>query len=52
VFPSYTFNPVDWRDIAYGGTADGMWDMSTVPPGTVGVHHWDHRRTGRGNVVA
>jgi mannosyltransferase OCH1-like enzyme len=52
VFPSHSFNPVYWADIPLGGNADGMWREGNLPGGTVGVHHWDHRRTGRGNVVA
>ncbi len=34
-----------------GRTADGLWDMDTLPPEVVAIHHWDHRRTGRTNEV-
>lgn len=45
------FCPVDINAVARGQTADGLWTMDTLPPDTVAVHHWDHRRTGRPNEV-
>ena len=45
------FCPVDINRVARGQTADGLWTIDTLPPDTVAVHHWDHRRTGRPNEV-
>jgi inositol phosphorylceramide mannosyltransferase catalytic subunit len=52
VFARETFCPLHFLQIPEGGTAEGLWAPGHLPPGTVGVHHWDHRRTGRSNVVS
>ena len=39
------FGPHHWRAIPRGGTAEGL----DIPPETVAVHHWGHRRDGRTN---
>jgi mannosyltransferase OCH1-like enzyme len=51
VFGAEVFNPVHWSAIPPGETADAYWDLDALP-GAVALHHWDHRRTGRGNVVS
>jgi inositol phosphorylceramide mannosyltransferase catalytic subunit len=51
VFPHTAFNPVHWSRIAPGTTADGTWSAGTLPPDTVGVHHWHHREARRTNIV-
>jgi mannosyltransferase OCH1-like enzyme len=52
VFGQETFNPVHWSQIPFGETAEGRFDVSALPPGTVGVHHWHHREIRRSNVVS
>ena len=47
VFPHHVVNPVHWSQVEKGHTADGKWSLSSLPPDTIGVHHWDHRRSGR-----
>lgn len=47
VFPTETFNPVHWKQIAPGSNADGF----DYPAETIGVHHWGHKRDGRSNTV-
>lgn len=50
--PEQMFSPLHFSAIPYGETADGRWDLGSLPPVTVAVHHWDHRRTGRSNIVS
>lgn len=47
VFPTHTFNPVHWKQIAPGGDASGF----EYPEGTIGVHHWGHKKDGRTNRI-
>lgn len=49
VFPVETFNPVHWKEIEPGGDAHGK--RSAYLAGTIGVHHWGHRKDGRTNRV-
>lgn len=46
------FCPLHFSAIPPGGTADGRWDLGSLSDVTVAVHHWDHRRTGRSNIVS
>lgn len=47
VFPTWSFNPVHWKQIAPGGDASGF----AYPEGTIGVHHWGHKKDGRTNRI-
>lgn len=47
VFPTETFNPVHWKQIAPGGDASGF----EYPPNAFGVHHWGHKKDGRTNLI-
>jgi len=51
VFPHTAFNPVHWGRIGFGHNADGLWRLEDLPPETVGVHHWHHRKAQRTNIV-
>lgn len=51
VYPTETFNPVHWKQIAPGGDASDWISQHNFPEGTIGVHHWGHKRDGRSNVV-
>lgn len=48
VLPIDSFNSVHWSDIPAGSDAVGRWSDS---PNIIGVHHWNHRKTGRSNLV-
>ena len=45
--PVEVFNPVHWKQVKKGGTAEGR----RVPDTTVAIHHWGHRRDGRSNII-
>ena len=47
VFPTETFNPIHWKQIEPGADASGF----EYPAESFGVHHWGHKKTGRGNRV-
>jgi len=49
VFPKETFNPVHWSKISPGGDAKSFRD--SLPPETIGVHHWGHKKDGRTNYI-
>jgi mannosyltransferase OCH1-like enzyme len=49
VYPSSVFNPVYWGDIPPGQTAESRVHEF---PDAIAVHHWDHRNTGRSNIVS
>jgi len=52
IFSEQAFCPLHFSQVPYGGTADGLWSADTLPAATIGVHHWDHRRNGRSNIVS
>lgn len=49
VYPVPTFNPIHWSKIVPGGDAHEFIDQ--LPPETIAVHHWGHKKDGRSNVV-
>jgi mannosyltransferase OCH1-like enzyme len=46
-----TFNPIHFHQVPLGGDADGLFQETSLPDQTIGVHHWGHRLTGRPNRV-
>lgn len=49
VLPTNAFNKVHWSQIPLGTNGnDVVWEDD---PGVIGIHKWDHRRTGRSNLV-
>ena len=51
ITPKNLFSYLILDQVQCGMTADGLWDMATLPSEVVAIHHWDHRRTGRTNEV-
>lgn len=52
VFPTDTFNPVHWKQIAPGGDASAVADGTDWNgTNTIAVHHWGHKLDGRSNVI-
>jgi len=49
--PIHTFNPIWWGDLETGSTPDGIYNESSFPEDTIGMHCWGHKLTGRSNVV-
>jgi hypothetical protein len=48
VLPTESFNSVHWSKISTGSDATELWKDQE---GIVGIHHWGHKRSGRGNIV-
>lgn len=49
VLPRETFNPIHLSEVPERGVP--IWAFDSLPATTVAVHTWDHRRTGRKNLV-
>jgi len=49
IYPSSVFNPVYWKDIPPGTVIE---HQECDFPNAIALHHWDHRNTGRSNIVS
>lgn len=49
IFPKEVFNPIHWSQVPRGDAQ--IPENRVVPPETIAVHRWGHRRDGRSNHV-